>query len=108
MVYVSPSGFLAIETGWMVTELGRQPWVVQNIMRTKDAVTPMNGLIIPFTTFTLLYIFLFVIVVFLIKRQVVQSPTITQSGVRRSDARNDNARTDDAKNDSAQKADADE
>ncbi|MFY9586796.1 MAG: cytochrome ubiquinol oxidase subunit I [Actinomycetota bacterium] len=34
-----PAAFLAIECGWMVTEIGRQPWIVQGVMRTRDAVT---------------------------------------------------------------------
>jgi cytochrome d ubiquinol oxidase subunit I len=34
-----PAAFLAIECGWMVTEIGRQPWIVQGVMRTADAVT---------------------------------------------------------------------
>jgi len=32
---------LAIETGWVVTELGRQPWIIYGVMRTREAVTPM-------------------------------------------------------------------
>jgi cytochrome bd ubiquinol oxidase subunit I len=76
LVAASPLGFIAIEAGWTVTEVGRQPWVVYNILRTADAVTPMPGLIVPFVTFTLLYIFLAVIVVWLLWRQVVASPTI--------------------------------
>jgi len=76
LVAVSPLGFIAIEAGWTVTEVGRQPWVVYNILRTADAVTPMPGLIVPFLTFTLLYLFLAVIVVWLLWHQVVASPTI--------------------------------
>ncbi|MHB8512123.1 MAG: cytochrome ubiquinol oxidase subunit I [Actinomycetota bacterium] len=34
-----PAAFLAIECGWMVTEIGRQPWIVQGVLRTRDAVT---------------------------------------------------------------------
>src|SRR6266849_4723221 len=54
----APLGFLAIETGWLVTELGRQPWIIQGIMRTADAVTPMPGLIVPFLAFTGIYVVL--------------------------------------------------
>jgi len=79
VIFTSPLGFLAIETGWLVTEMGRQPWVIHNVMRTKDAVTPMSGIAIPFITFSILYIFLAVIVVWLIRRQVVKSPTITET-----------------------------
>ena len=69
-----PLGFIAIETGWTVTEVGRQPWVIYGIMRTADAVTPMPKLVVPFVAFTILYIFLAFIVVFLLIRQVAQSP----------------------------------
>ncbi len=34
-----PAAFLAIECGWIVTEVGRQPWIVQGVLRTADAVT---------------------------------------------------------------------
>src|SRR5215218_4683341 len=35
---------LALECGWMVTEIGRQPWIVHGFMRTEDAVTPARGI----------------------------------------------------------------
>jgi len=75
----SPLGFIAIEAGWVVTEVGRQPWIITGLMRTADAVTPMPGLVIPFISFTLLYIFLSLIVVWLLKRQVAASPRIYAS-----------------------------
>ena len=40
-----PLGFIAVEAGWTVTEVGRQPWIIQGVMRTADAVTPMPGII---------------------------------------------------------------
>ena len=76
VTFCGPLGMIAIEAGWTVTEVGRQPWIIYGIMRTADAVTPMPGLVVPFTTFTLLYIFLAVIVVFLMRRQVFESPRI--------------------------------
>ena len=48
VLWSTPLGFIAIEAGWMVTELGRQPWIIQGVMRTSDAVTPMPGLVVPF------------------------------------------------------------
>ena len=74
LVFATPLGMLAIEAGWFVTEVGRQPWIIQGIMKTKDAVTPMKGLIVPFVTFSLLYLFLGVIVVWLLTRQFTKSP----------------------------------
>jgi len=66
LVLVAPFGFLATEAGWIVTEVGRQPWVVQGLMRTSAAVTPMPGLMVPMLIFTLLYLGLGAIVVMLI------------------------------------------
>lgn len=66
IVLTAPFGFIATEAGWIVTEVGRQPWTVQGVLRTSDAVTPMPGLVVPMTLFTLLYIGLGVIVVTLI------------------------------------------
>jgi cytochrome bd ubiquinol oxidase subunit I len=79
-MWCGPLGFIAIEAGWTVTEVGRQPWIIYGIMRTADAVTPMKGLVVPFVFFTILYIFLSFIVVFLLKRQVFQSPRILKEG----------------------------
>ena len=66
-----PLGLIALEAGWMVTELGRQPWVIRGYMTTADAVTPMPGLVVPFTVFSVLYLFLGVVVVVLLKNHVM-------------------------------------
>jgi cytochrome d ubiquinol oxidase subunit I len=66
LVVVTPFGFIATEAGWIVTEVGRQPWVVQGLMRTSNAVTPMPGLVVPMALFTLLYVGLAAIVIALI------------------------------------------
>jgi len=71
---VTPMGFLAIEAGWTVTEVGRQPWIVYGVLRTADAVTPMPGLIVPFLLFTLLYLLLGIIVVYMLRQQIVRAP----------------------------------
>ena len=70
----TPCGFLAIEAGWMVTELGRQPWVIWGVLRTREAVTPMPGLIVPFLTITILYCALAAIVGVVLYRQIIRSP----------------------------------
>jgi cytochrome d ubiquinol oxidase subunit I len=38
-----PAAFLAVEAGWIVTEVGRQPWIVQGLLRTAEAVTTRPG-----------------------------------------------------------------
>ncbi|HEY7893322.1 MAG TPA: cytochrome ubiquinol oxidase subunit I [Gemmatimonadaceae bacterium] len=74
VVVASPMGFVCIEAGWTVTEVGRQPWVIYGVMRTADAVTPMPGLIVPFVLISALYCFLGVIVAWLLYDLVMRSP----------------------------------
>jgi cytochrome d ubiquinol oxidase subunit I len=73
LVAAGPLGFLAIEAGWVVTELGRQPWIIYGVMRTKEAVTPMSKIAIPFLVFTLIYVFLSVALLFLLRRQFMKT-----------------------------------
>jgi len=80
LVLASPLGLIAIESGWVVTEVGRQPWIIQGVMKTADAVTPMPGLIVPLIVFTMIYVFLAVIVSLLLLRQFRATPRFT--GVR--------------------------
>lgn len=40
---MTPSGFIALLAGWFTTEVGRQPWIVYGIMRTKDALSPVSA-----------------------------------------------------------------
>lgn len=72
LALLTPAGFIAVEAGWVVTEVGRQPWIIHGFMRTADAVTPMPGLVIPFTIFTGLYLFLGVIVAWLLWAQIIR------------------------------------
>jgi cytochrome bd ubiquinol oxidase subunit I len=74
----APLGFIAIEAGWTVTEVGRQPFIVSGIMRTAEAVTPVPYLTIPLVTFTFVYLFLAFVVIFLLLRQFRQSPRIVR------------------------------
>lgn len=74
----APLGMIGIEAGWIVTEVGRQPWVIYNLMRTESAVTPMPGLTTPLLMFTLLYVMLAVIVVALMRKFVLASPTTAE------------------------------
>jgi cytochrome d ubiquinol oxidase subunit I len=69
-----PLGLIALEAGWTVTEVGRQPFIVQGVMRVRDAVTPMPGLIVPFTISVLLYLLLGAVVCVLLFRHVLSAP----------------------------------
>jgi len=66
----TPLGFIAVEAGWTVTEVGRQPWIIYGVMRTKDAVSSMPGLQYSFYVITTVYILLCLIIVWLMRRQI--------------------------------------
>ncbi|MBI2706160.1 MAG: cytochrome ubiquinol oxidase subunit I [Actinobacteria bacterium] len=46
---------LALESGWIVTEVGRQPWIVYNVMKTSDAATDATGIWYSFVSVVVLY-----------------------------------------------------
>src|SRR3954471_14603994 len=54
---------VALECGWIVTEVGRQPWVVYNVMRTEDAVTKASGIWVTFIAVLVLYAVLGVVLI---------------------------------------------
>jgi cytochrome bd ubiquinol oxidase subunit I len=70
LVACGPLGFISLEAGWLVTEWGRQPWIVRGLMRTADAVTAFPYKAAPFWLFTIIYLLLGVTVVFLLARQI--------------------------------------
>ncbi len=55
IVLLGPTAVLALEAGWVVTEVGRQPWIVQGYMRTADAVTNAPGVWYVFGTTLAIY-----------------------------------------------------
>lgn len=70
LVLCAPLGMVAIEAGWVVTEVGRQPWIIYGILRTKDAVTPVPGMVYHFYLFLVLYLTLAAATVWLLWRQI--------------------------------------
>ncbi len=75
-VFAIPLGYIAIEAGWTVTEVGRQPWIIYGYMLTKDAVTPMPGIVYSFYIFSAVYLSLAIIVTFLLYRQIKMVPKV--------------------------------
>jgi len=69
LVVLIPSGIIALEAGWVVTEVGRQPWIIYRIMKTADAVTPMPGIAVSLVLYLTVYLFLGALVTFLLWRQ---------------------------------------
>jgi cytochrome d ubiquinol oxidase subunit I len=84
LTFCIPLGFIALEAGWTVTEVGRQPWIIYKVMRTKDAVTPMPGIQYSFYITLFVYLFLSVVLFWLMKRQInaihQDYPIITNKG----------------------------
>jgi len=54
-VIAGPLAVVALEAGWTTTEVGRQPWIVQGVLRVRDAVTPNGGIWISFTVIFIVY-----------------------------------------------------
>jgi cytochrome d ubiquinol oxidase subunit I len=59
---------LALEAGWIVTEVGRQPWIVYGVMRTSEAVNPAPGLVYGFVLVAVVYAILTVATVYVLRR----------------------------------------
>ncbi len=78
MVAAVPLPYIAIQAGWVLAEVGRQPWIVYGLMRTSDAVSPVSGGMV-FTSlaaFILFYGLLGLTGFYLIARNAVAGPAI--------------------------------
>jgi cytochrome d ubiquinol oxidase subunit I len=56
LVAAGPLAVVALICGWITTEVGRQPWIVYEVMRTEDAVTGASGIPVGFGALTLVYV----------------------------------------------------
>jgi len=68
---------LANQLGWMAAELGRQPWIVQGLMRTRDGLSPSVGagaVMVSLVLFTAVYALLFVLFLFLLDQKIQHGP----------------------------------
>ena len=68
LLLIAPLGFVALEAGWVVTEVGRQPWVINGVMRTADAVTTVDDVHVTFYAFCILYAVLGAVLAMLLRR----------------------------------------
>lgn len=80
LVASGPLGFLALQAGWIVTEVGRQPWVVQGVMRVEEGVTEAPGAGVALVSFSLVYSALAVILVWLLRRITHREATMRPIG----------------------------
>lgn len=76
MLYAIPVPYLAAEAGWLLAEVGRQPWVVYGVMKTSDAVSPVaaSQVGISLAAFIVIYTFLGAVAYYLIIKQAKKGP----------------------------------
>ena len=76
MLFALPLPYLAIQAGWAVAEVGRQPWIVHGLMRTKDAVSPVDPsqVAISLAAFVVVYAFLGIIDIYLLVKYAKKGP----------------------------------
>ncbi|NUF84498.1 cytochrome ubiquinol oxidase subunit I [Acinetobacter seifertii] len=80
---MGPSGFIALLAGWFTTEVGRQPWVVYGVMRTKDALSPVSAEQVGLTLiiFVLVYCIVFGIGIYYMLKLINKGPEFIYSQV---------------------------
>jgi len=76
MMAAIPLPYIAIEAGWVLAEVGRQPWIVYGLMRTGDAASPVTGFQVMTTLvgFILVYGLLGAVGYYLIGKKAIQGP----------------------------------
>lgn len=76
MIWALPLPYIAIQAGWAVAEVGRQPWIVHGLMRTKDAVSPVDPsqVAISLAAFIIVYAFLGIVDIYLLVKYAKQGP----------------------------------
>jgi cytochrome bd ubiquinol oxidase subunit I len=74
VMVAGPLAFVALIAGWITTEVGRQPWIVYNVMRTAQAVTDAKGLAVGYAFLVLVYVALGTAVAWLLRRLAHRPP----------------------------------
>jgi cytochrome d ubiquinol oxidase subunit I len=77
-----PIGFIAILAGWTTTEVGRQPWVIQGLVRTADAVSPAltgGAVLTSLIVYVIVYVIIFGSGVYYISRLVGKGPDVAET-----------------------------
>jgi cytochrome d ubiquinol oxidase subunit I len=76
VVLAGPASLVALISGWIVTEVGRQPWIVYELMRVRDAVTGAEGIPIGYATLVVVYLGLFSIALYMLRRLARTPPEV--------------------------------
>ncbi|MDU3702761.1 MAG: cytochrome ubiquinol oxidase subunit I, partial [Staphylococcus epidermidis] len=74
ILLTGPASMLAIEFGWFLTEMGRQPWIIRGYMRVSEAATQAGGITLVTTLFGLLYLLLLVTSAYVLIRMFKNQP----------------------------------
>ena len=74
IVLSGPLSFVAIETGWWLAEVGRQPWILYGIMRTEQGATTATGVEWLFIVFSIVYLVLGIGSVIVLRRMFINNP----------------------------------
>jgi cytochrome bd ubiquinol oxidase subunit I len=74
VIAAGPLALVALISGWITTEVGRQPWIVYEVMRTEQAVTAADGLAVGYAFLVFVYLALGAGVVWLLRRLAHQPP----------------------------------
>lgn len=78
----APAGFVAVLSGWVVTEVGRQPWTVYGLMRTTDSVSPSltgTDVLLSFIGYIAVYLIIFPAGLLIMARIVRRGPEASTS-----------------------------
>jgi cytochrome d ubiquinol oxidase subunit I len=69
-------GFVAVISGWVVTETGRQPWIAHGILRTADAISPVaaSHVLTTLILFVVVYAIVFTMGIYYINRLIENGP----------------------------------
>ena len=87
MLWSIPLSYIAVQLGWLVTEMGRQPWIVYGLMRTSDGVSPSlrpSQVVASLIGFTLVYGLLAAVDIYLLVKYSKRGPDDDLSGILKS------------------------
>ena len=76
LTYAIPLPYIAIMAGWMLAEVGRQPWIVYSLMRTSDAVSPVpsSSVAVSLLSFIVVYSALGILDIYLLIKYARKGP----------------------------------
>jgi cytochrome d ubiquinol oxidase subunit I len=76
VVVAGPAALVALICGWFVTEIGRQPWIVYELMRVEEAVTGAEGIPIGYATLVVVYAGLIAVALYMLRRLARTPPGV--------------------------------